>query len=155
MKSDQNTSLTCEHIHSQKHFWLWQSWVWATTVSQHACFDGFHPYFWVSLLVFTTSLSYAVVIPMKPDIVTVRSGMFFTRWAAGCVHISLLVPQKPPLRLHCLLTLSLWMNEKLHTSHVMQEWTHNISKKSVEGLFSAPQCSGYCCTICAELSIML
>lgn len=60
----------------------------AAAVSQHACFHGFMPPFGVPLLLFTTSLSDEVLLTVKPDIVTVRSRMFFTRWVAGRVHIS-------------------------------------------------------------------
>ena len=48
----------------------------AAAVSQHACY---YAPFRVPLPMFTTSLNYVALFPMKPDIVTVHSGMFFTR----------------------------------------------------------------------------
>lgn len=88
-----NTSHT--HEKKPKHtFHLKRSLVSAAAVSQHACFYGFYAPFQVPLPAFTTPLSYAVLFPMKLDIVTVRSRMFFTWWVVGRVHISLTVPKK-------------------------------------------------------------
>ena len=73
--------------------------------------------FWWVLCSFPSSspcvyyvIEQGVPFPMKPDIVTVRSGMFFTRWVTGCVHISWPVPQKHPFEAP-LFAHSLFMNE--------------------------------------------
>lgn len=81
--------------------------VWVTALSLCACFDGLYPIFHVYLLVFTSSLSCGGVPVVKPDTVTVRSGMFFTRWRQG-VFTSLLVL--------CVLSHSLWMSS--NTCHM-------------------------------------
>lgn len=47
----------------------------------------------VPLHMFTASLNYVALFPMKPDIVTVRSRMFFTQWLAGPVSCSLTAPE--------------------------------------------------------------
>lgn len=96
----------------------------AAAVSQHACFEGFLcPFPSFLSLVFTTSLSNVVLFPMKPDIVTVLSGMFFTRWEAGCVHISLPVPEKHPFEAP-LFARSPFMNERGNTCHMSCKTEH-------------------------------
>lgn len=89
-----------------------------------------------------------VLFPVKLDIVTVHSGMFFTQWAAGCVHISLLcslrVPEKPPFGARLfLLTLSFWMRR-------------NTGRKSCE---SGAHCFSWKCALelflCSQGSLVV
>lgn len=72
--------------------------------------------FRVPLPMFTTSLSSVAFFPMKPDIVTVRSRMFFTRWVAVQVHRSLTVPEIHQL-LPCFLTVKHSMRHTKFSTH--------------------------------------
>lgn len=59
------------------------------------------------------SLNNVILFPMKSDIVTVCSGMFFNQWEVRCVCLS---PKSPHLRLLSLLTVCLWMRS--NTCHM-------------------------------------
>lgn len=131
-----------------KHtFHLQRSLVSAAAVSQHACFYGFYAPFQVPLPMFTTSLSDEVLLSVKPDIVTVRSRMFFTWWVAGRVHFPLTVPKKHPFEAlpfaHCLV----YNGAETHSTHCAEDVF--FSKKCVWKLSSATECSGYCCNRCS------
>lgn len=119
-----------------------------SSVSQHACFYSFYAPFWVPHPVFTTSLSSVVRFPMKPDTVTVRWRMFFTRWVAGRVHISLNVPKKhpfeAPLFAHCLF----YKRAVTHSTHHAKLNSQLFLEVCVFRLFSATWRSGYCCNRC-------
>lgn len=105
---------------SKHTFHLKRSLVSAAAVSQHACFYGFYAPFRVPLPMFTTSLSDEVLFSVKPDIVTVRSRMFFTRWVAGRVHFPLTVPKNlfeaSPFA-HCLI----YKGAETHSTHCAED----------------------------------
>lgn len=65
-----------------------------------------------------------ILLPMKPDIVTVGSGMFFIQWVAGCA----LFLKSPHLRRHCLLNLYEW--EVTHATCHAKKWRPDFYWKS-------------------------
>lgn len=120
-----------------KHtFHLKRSLVTTAAVSQHACFYEFYAPFRVPFPMFTTSLSDEVLLSVKPDIVTVRSRMFFTRWVAGRVHFPLTVPKKHPFEAspfaHCLV----YKGAETHSTHCAEDASF---LRSVSESFPLPQ----------------
>lgn len=118
---------TCENLpHNRKRpkhtFHLKRSLVSAVAVSRHACFYGFMPLSeFLSLLMFTPSLSDEVLLSVKPDIVTVRSRMFFTPWVArrSSSLFFWLFLKSIRWRLQCLLTVS-FIKEQKRIPHIAQ-----------------------------------
>lgn len=81
--------------------------VWATTLSQHACFDGFYPHFRVTLPVFTTSLSNSSLPNETWYCYCQLRNVFHPVSGRVCSHHS----WKARLRLPALFAHSVFMNE--------------------------------------------